>query len=368
MDEPLCGKVTTINDMASPKNLKIISRLSSVLLKADAQDAWAALHTVLSENYDAFSEALGRNVAEDELNHLLGLLVLIVARNGLRTAGRRENLFNLAEAMGVHFLPVHFYSPVPDVKTLPEITWKRQFDDTPGWNLNVVEQLALLAELSRFAPELTGIPRKPVSADDFSWENPAFNETDASLYYAIIRHFRPRRVVEIGGGYSTMIASRACLQNGDTSLEVIEPYPMDVLTRGMPGLTRLISQPVETIPMSEFEALGRNDVVFVDSTHVSKINSDVNYLLLSVLPRLRSGVLVHFHDIFLPWEYARSWVVDKHIFWNEQYLLLAFLLFNERFEVVLANQYLGLVHPASLSKLFPDLQILGGGSFWIRCK
>lgn len=136
----------------------------------------------------------------------------------------------------------------------------------------------------------------------------------------------------------------------------------------MPSLTRLISQPVQTIPISEFEALGRNDILFIDSTHVSKIDSDVNYLLLSVIPHLQSGVVVHFHDIFLPWEYARSWVVDKQIFWNEQYILLAFLLFNERFEVLLANQYLGREHAAVLSKLFPHLQILGGGSFWMRCR
>lgn len=176
-------------------------------------------------------KALGRNVPEDELNHLLGLLVIPVARNGFQTASRKAALFNLAEAMGVHCMPAHFYSPVPDVKAIPETAWQRRFDDTPGWELSAAKQLALLAELSRFAPELAEIPRKHVSADEFSWENPAFNETDASLYYAMIRHFRPQRVVEVGGGYSTMIASRACAQNGDTSLEVIEPYPMDVLTR-----------------------------------------------------------------------------------------------------------------------------------------
>ena len=112
---------------------------------------------------------------------------------------------------------------------------------------------------------------------------------------------------------------------------------MDALKTGMPGLEGSIRAPLQSGPVSEFESLQPNDLLFVDSTHIGKINSDVNYMFSQILPRLRAGVIVHFHDIFLPNDYPRDWVVDHRLFWNEQYFLLALLLFNPRVEVLLAS-------------------------------
>src|SRR5262249_49290386 len=129
-------------------------------------------------------------------------------------------------------------------------------------------------------------------------------------------------------------------------------------------VTDVVTASAQNIPLASFQALGENDILFIDSTHVCKLASDVTYLILSVLPNLNKGVLIHFHDIFLPWNYPRSWVMEKNIFWNEQYLLLAFLLFNDQFEIVLANHCLYREHLNNLLTAFPFLDVLGPSGEW----
>jgi len=123
---------------------------------------------------------------------------------------------------------------------------------------------------------------------------------------------------------------------------------------------------VQTVPVAQFKQLEANDVLFIDSSHVVKIGSDVNYLFLEVLPRLRPGVIVHIHDIFLPNEYPRAWVLEQCRFWTEQYLLQAFLSFNSDFEIVFANSYMGRRHADMMKATFPNSPWWGGGSFWMR--
>lgn len=131
---------------------------------------------------------------------------------------------------------------------------------------------------------------------------------------------------------------------------------------------RLIRAEVQSVPLSEFEALGENDILFIESSHVLRIGSDVQYEFLEILPRLRPGVLVHVHDVFLPVEYLRRWVMEERRFWNEQYLLQAFLAFNSAFQVVWGGAYMSLRNPDALRSAFPrhDLRNTSPGSFWIR--
>src|ERR1019366_6710867 len=175
---------------------------------------------------------------------------------------------------------------------------------------------------------------------------------------------------EVGAGYSTWIAGLAAVRNGDTALDAVEPYPPPFLVAGLPGLRRLIQEPVQSVPAGTFTSLEANDILFIDSSHVCKTGSDVTYLILEILPRLKPGVIVHFHDIFLPWNMPRVWVEKNLLFWNEQYLLLAFLQGNRDFEVLLASHYLGRCHPERLKQAFPYLNIdiawPGGSSFWVR--
>jgi hypothetical protein len=128
----------------------------------------------------------------------------------------------------------------------------------------------------------------------------------------------------------------------------------------------LVTKKVQEIDLNFFSQLQSGDILFIDSSHTVKIGGDVNYLFLQVLPRLKPGVMVHVHDIFLPFEYRRDWVLDEFRFWTEQYLLQAFLTFNSEFEVLMANSYLSHYYQEDLKAAFPSLPSWGGGSFWMR--
>jgi hypothetical protein len=189
----------------------------------------------------------------------------------------------------------------------------------------------------------------------------------------MVRYFKPKRVFEIGSGNSTYLSAQALLKNKDednhkNELIAIEPYPNDVLKTGFPGLSKLISEKIQNTPTSEFSKLEEKDILFVDSSHVLKIGSDVQYEILEILPRLNEGVIVHIHDTFLPAEYPKNWVLEDFRFLNEQYLLQAFLAFNKSFEVQWAWSYMHLHHPDKLEAAFSTYSRdkRWPGSFWMR--
>jgi hypothetical protein len=133
-------------------------------------------------------------------------------------------------------------------------------------------------------------------------------------------------------------------------------------------LRSFVEAKVQDVDLEFFAQLAPGDILFIDTSHTVKIGGDVNYLFLEVLPRIKPGVLVHVHDIFLPFEYRRDWVMDELRFWTEQYLLQAFLTFNSEFEVLMANYYAGHYFEEDLKRAFPGLQSVKGGSFWMRRK
>ena len=156
------------------------------------------------------------------------------------------------------------------------------------------------------------------------------------------------------------------MKSKGASLICIEPFPQEFLKEGFAELDRLIEKKVQDVDLEFFSQLQSGDVLFIDSSHTVKIGGDVNYLFLEVLPRLKPGVIIHVHDIFLPFDYRRDWVMDEFRFWTEQYLLQAFLTFNSEFEVLMANSYLSHYHEADLKATFPSLSSWIGGSFWMR--
>ena len=212
--------------------------------------------------------------------------------------------------------------------------------------------------------------RLPLNATDRPHEyylnNGLFGGTDALALYCMVRHFKPRLILEVGSGHSSRLCAQAAVLNGCTELVCIEPNPDPLLKLGFPGLGTLISQPVQEVGLETFDQLRDGDILFIDSSHVVACGSDVNYLFLEVLPRLKPGVIVHVHDIFLPCDYPRQWVKEQRRFWNEQYLLHAFLLFNSDYEVLQANSYLEATHPSQMRATFPHSPWWGGGSFWMR--
>jgi len=223
-------------------------------------------------------------------------------------------------------------------------------------------------EYESFPRERTTVPYR------YYVGNGGFDSVDGELLYCMIRHFRPKRIIEIGSGNSTYLSAQAILKNREEKngyeceLTAIEPYPNSVLKEGFPGLTRLVQKKAQDVPVLEFEELEENDIFFIDSSHVLKIGSDVQYIYLEILPRLGKGVLVHSHDIFLPSEYPKDWVLHDHRFYTEQYLLQAFMAFNESFEVVFAASYIHLKHPEWLESAFGTYSrdAVRPGSFWMR--
>ncbi len=156
----------------------------------------------------------------------------------------------------------------------------------------------------------------------------------------------------------------------DCELIAIEPYPNKILQKGFPGLSKLIKKEVQDVGLDEFYKLNENDILFIDSSHVLKIGSDVQYEYLEILPRLNKGVIVHVHDIFLPAEYPKEWVLKNYRFWTEQYLLQAFLTFNNTFEVLWVGSYMHFKYPDLLKKSFNSYnpKTVCPGSFWMQRK
>ena len=284
-------------------------------------------------------------------------LELIAAASDLAMGNLNDQvkLFREAEKFGVHIQRPHFYSPTPTIGELDDEIW---CSNDKGIKWNEPASAHLLQELSPFAGEFCKI----VESGRWDPHNPAFAHSDASTYYCMVRHLRPKRIVEVGGGYSTQLAALAVEANGTGQITCIEPHPSDLLERLD---VHLIKSRVQDVDMGEFD-LGKGDVLFIDSSHVSKIGSDINHLFFDVLPQVARGVYVHFHDIFLPHEYPAEWIKDRLLFWNEQYLLRAFLMGNSEWSVQLPVHRLAETRPDLIQKACPSPTVVGGGSFWIR--
>ncbi|MCA1727482.1 MAG: class I SAM-dependent methyltransferase [Actinobacteria bacterium] len=282
--------------------------------------------------------------------------------------GALKRGFSWWERRGVHVTPVHFYAPVPDTRSLPDALW-RDPGELPGVDLRVDAQLELLGELAAHRDSFSGFPRAPGVPGRYHVDNGSFEAGDGDALHAILRHLRPRRMVEVGSGFSTLLAAETLAAQDGTgpSLTVIDPHPT-LAIRGVAGVTRLLERPVQRLPLETFADLGAGDVLFIDSSHVLAIGSDVQFLFLEVLPRLAPGVVIHVHDVFLPSEYPREWVMREHRFWTEQYLLQAFLAFNAEFEVLLSLAYLHQRHPDAMEAAFGAYRRdrNAPGSFWMR--
>lgn len=256
-----------------------------------------------------------------------------------------------------------FYSPIVNVVEVlsePDASriWPVEPPDPRGIDVRAEEQLALLQALAAF-PVPAGAEAASAGYDP---DNDQFPPHDARLLYAMLRHLRPRRMVEVGSGWSTTVTA-AAIRDGDlgTELTCIEPYPREFL-RAMGDEITLREEKVEHTPAKIFDALGEGDVLFIDSSHVAKTGSDVVHLFLEILPSLADGVIVHVHDIFLPEDYPVGWVRNGFN-WNEQYLLQAYLIGNARARVLAMNRWLGLRHPGAVTGALGTME-LNGSSFW----
>jgi predicted O-methyltransferase YrrM len=294
----------------------------------------------------------------------------VVARVVPSHVMRNKHLFDVWERRGYHVSPVHFYEPIPDVRDFEADFWTRE-SELVGVDMRADDQLALLDELAPLRGEFDALDR-PEAEGRYSLRNSLYGSVDAEIFYGLLRQRRPRRVYEIGSGHSTLLAAEALRRNEDegaapAELVAFEPYPNETLRRGFPGLTRLVEKRLQDVPLETFQELEAGDVLFIDSSHVVAPGSDVCRELLEIVPRVRPGVLIHIHDIFMPREYPERWLREERYFWTEQYLLQAFLAFNTEFSVVWAGAWMNARHPDALASSFASY-IPGEtrpGSFWI---
>ena len=327
------------------------------------------------ESSDLLGELAGQlangKIEADQLSEFIAKAVPYCLQHG-----KFGEFFRFWERHGFHVTPVHFYQPIPDTRTLRDSLWNRP-SKLVGIDMNDALQLQLLRdEFPKFRREYEMFPSEPTGESGrFHFNNGFFDGTDALVAYCMLRHFQPRLIIEVGGGFSSLITGEAVARGNKTELICIEPFPRDFLRQGFPGLQSLIEKQVQDVDLEFFDRLESGDVLFIDSSHTVKIGGDVNYLFLEVLPRLKPGVIVHVHDILLPLDYRRDWVMDELRFWAEQYLLQAFLTYNAAFEVLMANTYLGFYYLEDFKSTFPNSPWWadvrpdvprGGGSFWMR--
>lgn len=271
------------------------------------------------------------------------------------------------------FPPGHFYSPIVDPASLDGDALWPPHPEVVGIDFNDASHLDLLTRaFPRFLPLYDYPDRLPDTAtlDRFYSENTQFSWLDPRVLFVLLLDRRPRRFIEVGSGYSSLLTGDVNARFFGERMHVtcIEPYPRPFLARGLPGITRLLVQKVQATDLAVFTALESGDVLFLDSSHVAKTGSDVNFLFFEVLPRLAPGVYVHVHDIFLPHEYPRDWVLHENRSWNEQYLLRALLLGGGAFEVVFgSNHAFHRFRDSVIAALArADGAGFSGGSFWLR--
>ena len=291
--------------------------------------------------------------------------------------------FPIVERHGLHLLVSNFYSPIANIDEVLRRSTAPLIDDDFGVDLDIAGQLVSFDRMVvPWLAELADIPmHDPGKAGAFFWLNGMFGPQDAATYYGLMRSCRPNHVIEIGSGYSTLIATMVRTHNATMQVTSIEPYPVEFFSRHLRSENgfHLIEKIVQDVDRGIFETLEANDILFIDSSHVVKPGSDVEFLIYSLLGRLKKGVIIHFHDIFLPFGYPMDFYQSQHRHWNENYVLAAYLAHNSRFEVILANAFLanrsdspvldrlcsGIV-PDDAAKRATLRMNCGGGSLWLR--
>jgi hypothetical protein len=286
---------------------------------------------------------------------------VLLLRSLMRNSTVRVTLSSIFQAvqggLGVSVVPSHFYFPVPKLKSFHGKDWTAS-RPCAGIDFRLPEQIDRLnSDLLPFSEEWVFPDIANGDAHKFHFNNGFFERVDAEVAYSFVRHRKPRRIIEIGSGNTTLVMSTAIRRNiaegYPCELTSIEPYPAPFLKDGLNGLTRLIEKPVQQVPLDVFRTLGRGDILFIDSSHVVSMDSDVLYEILQILPQISPGVLVHVHDIFTPLDYPEKFVMTNLCFWGEQYMLESFLAFNSAFKVMWASCVMQQFHPDILHAAFP---------------
>lgn len=278
--------------------------------------------------------------------------------------------------------PGHYYSPIPSVDEVlnnEHFLFPDKCDEMPGIDMRQEEQISLLKSFERFYSEMPFQANKS-NGLRYYFENSYYSYADGIILYSMIRHTNPKRIIEVGSGYSSaaILDTNDLFLNGEIKCTFIDPDTdrlSTLLNESDKKRTNIICKRIQEVPLEIFLELAAGDILFVDSSHVSKTGSDVNRILFELLPALNSGVYIHFHDVFYQFEYPRKWVYSG-MAWNEAYILRAFLQYNDMFEICLFTSYLVKCHrEAMISSLplaitnepeDPTINDAPGSSIWIK--
>ena len=277
--------------------------------------------------------------------------------------GRRARAVGSVLRSPPAFPPGHFYSPHTSASDRTIATWWGHSSPV-GVDLHESDQIELFEKISTFMSDLRE-DRRYSSDPEINLQ---FGRPDAAVLHGMLRHFRPERYVEIGSGFSTAVALDAAEDHLDgLRITCVEPYPDRLLSRLKPDDPIVLERrPVQSLDARIFEELHRNDVLFIDSTHVVKSGSDVVYLMLHILPLLAPGVLVHIHDIHWPFEYPAQWLNDRRD-WNEVYLVRALLSGSARWRIRLMSSWVWATRPQTVPPAFA-VEPNRVGSLWIQAQ
>jgi len=284
--------------------------------------------------------------------------------------GKWRKVFN------AHSTPGHFYSPIPNIDFIKSNSHRifiEPDNGLEGINLNSEVQLSILTDLSR---HVSTFPYHLVDAYKyrFNLNNIYYTYYDALNYFTFLLKFKPKRVYEVGSGYSSalLLDVNEYFLNSKTEIVFIEPFPEERLLKLKRPNDKfnLITDLVQNVRHDFFSSLEAGDFLFIDTSHVSKIWSDVNYIFFEIFPRLKAGVIIHLHDVHYPFEYPKEWIY-KGFAWNEAYFLRSFLMYNTNFDILFMNSYLNNKFPIEFKKTFnPYSQHVifenkSAGSIWI---
>ncbi|MBD3353614.1 MAG: class I SAM-dependent methyltransferase [Candidatus Lokiarchaeota archaeon] len=295
------------------------------------------------------------------------LLLKIIRRIG---ADRMKMSKYVFYKVGVFPIRNHYYEPMFKMDELKHPLNNDRY--LPGIDMNVEGQLKLLNQFN-FNNEILEIAKRE-GRNTYNFDNDLFGAGSADYLYNMIRLLKPRKIIEIGSGNSTLMALEAINKNqsDDSKYQCrqicIEPYERSWLEKLNVELKRNL---VENIQLDYFKQLEKNDILFIDSSHIIRPQGDVIFEYLEILPSLNPGVYVHIHDIFTPKDYPKRWIIEEIRFWNEQYLLEAFLTNNNMYQIIGSLNYLHHHHFLELSakcpmlKKYPERE---SSSFWLLRK
>lgn len=263
----------------------------------------------------------------------------------------------------------HYYSPVPNKEEALKYhhLFMSDIDEKTDIDLNTRIQHKNLKLYKDFINDFISIHKRYIPDNGF------FTLSDAFFLSAIIRTNKPKRIIEIGSGFSSglMLDVNEKVFNNTIEITMIEPFPerlYSVISKNdtKNNSVHLIKNYVQDVELTLFKSLDKNDILFIDSSHISKVGSDLNYIMFKILPLLNKGVYIHFHDITYPFEYPKEWI-ENGIYWNEIYLLRAFLMNNTNYSIEVFVNYLFNKNQEWFQEFIPDFN-KEGGSLWLLKK